>query len=182
MMIKKNMKTLSYVLCLTVFTAASHAYECRDTIDPTTPSEYFLVNRDGTVTDMRFGLTWQVCTFGQQWDQSTSSCKGEPKKVQTWSDAILSQDVINGEKSNGHSDWRLPSIKELRSIIENKCRQPAVNLDIFKSTMNGVYWSHTPDGQVNPDLPGRIIDFSDGVETNRAVSPEKFVRHVRSIN
>lgn len=171
-----------FTASLLMLSSVSLAYECRTTIEATTPTENFLINPEGSVTDLRFGLVWHICTYGQVWDQASSTCKGDPKKIDSWSEAILSQDEMNSNKAMGHSDWRLPSIRELSTIVERKCRQPAINTEIFKGTATGVYWSNTPDGIVNPQLPGRIIDFSDGLEVYRAVSPEKYVRHVRSIN
>jgi len=157
------------------------AYECKNNIESTTPENHFLNNKDGTVTDMRYGLQWQICTFGQVYDTADGSCKGEQKQFPTWSEAILSQDQINGDKAQGYSDWRLPNIKELQSIVERKCRNPAINTKVFIGTNNGVYWSNTPDASVNMELHGRIIDFSDGVEFYRSTAPTKHVRHVRVI-
>lgn len=169
------------IVTLSLFVATAVASECKTSIEPTTRTENFVVSPDGTVTDLRFGLMWQLCTFGQQYDPADGNCKGEHKKYPTWSEALLSQDSINGQKAQGYSDWRLPNIKELQSIVERQCRQPAINTKIFNGTANGVYWSNTPDQHINPSLGGRIIDFSDGVELYRSTEPLKYVRHVRDI-
>lgn len=166
---------------MVLFSAASLASECKTNIEPTTKTEDFLNNQDGTVTDLRFGLQWQICTYGQKWDPVDKSCKGDQKQYPTWSEAILSQDSINGEKLQGYSDWRLPSIKELQSLVERRCRQPAINPDVFKGTANSVYWSNTPDGTINHELLGRIVNFSNGSEFLTEHETLKFVRHVRDI-
>lgn len=177
------MKISTFILVTSIFgSTASFAYECKTTIEPTTKTENFINNLDGSVTDMRYGLQWQICSYGQTYDAADGNCKGEQKQYPTWSEALLSQDAINSAKLNGHSDWRLPSIKELQSIVERSCRQPAINNEIFKGTANGAYWSHTPDGTVNPELKGRIVDMSDGSEFYRPTEPTKYVRHVRVIN
>lgn len=175
-----NLKTTS-LIALMILSCTAGAYECKDSIESTTRTENFLDNLDGTLTDLRFGLAWQKCSYGQTWDKSDGRCKGEQKTFPTWSDAIASQDAINAEKANGHSDWRLPSIKELQSIVERRCRQPAINDAIFNGTAVGVYWSNTPDPTINPQLGGRIIDFTDGAEFYRSTAPLKYVRHVRVI-
>lgn len=166
---------------LVVFSAGALASECKTNIEPTTKTEDFINNGDGTVTDLRFGLQWQLCTYGQQYDPAGKTCKGDQKQYKTWSDAILSQDSINGEKPQGFSDWRLPNIKELQSLVERRCSQPAINPDVFKGTANGVYWSNTPDGTVNYELLGRVVNFSNGTEYLADIDTPKFVRHVRVI-
>lgn len=174
------------VLGLSIFavlmSSSVFAYECKDSIEPTTRAEQFLDNGDGTITDLRFGLMWQMCTYGQHFDSETKVCKGDASAVNTWSAAILSQDAINGDSQQGYGDWRLPSIKELQSIVERQCRQPAIKLSLFNGTSNAAYWSNTPDGSVNTTAIGRLIDFSDGVEVLRATNTQRFVRHVRSIS
>lgn len=176
-----SLRKLIVMMTLALNALSVSAYECKTSIEPTTPEEHFLSNKDGTVTDLRYSLQWQICTFGQVYDPADGSCKGEQKQFPTWSEAILSQDQINGDKAQGYSDWRLPSIKELQSIVERKCRNPAINTKVFIGTSNGVYWSNTPDNSVNIALKGRVIDFSDGVEFYRSTAPTKYVRHVRVI-
>lgn len=169
------------LVALTLMSGATVAYECKtESISATTKSEFFIVE-GGTVTDLRFGLMWNMCSHGQNYNATTNACEGEPSEAESWQDALNSQDDVNSAKLYGYNDWRLPNIKELSSIVERQCRQPAINLDIFKGTVNGVYWTNTPDGQVNAEQKGRLIDFSDSVEFYRATSPGKFVRHVRMV-
>jgi len=176
------MKMIKLMLALCIFSGSAAAYECKTSvIAETTNQAYFLSNGDGTVTDLRFGLQWQICSWGQTYDNTDGSCKGEPKQASTWADAIATQDEINRIKPGNNDDWRLPNIKELQSIVERQCRQPAIKLSIFKGTANGVYWSNTPDDGINPSLKGRIIDFSDGTERLRATNTSRFVRHVRKL-
>jgi hypothetical protein len=181
------MRTLNTVflgaLLTLVCAGSAQAYECKtNVIKASTKSENFIINGDGTITDLRFGLMWNVCTYGQSYNAGNGNCEGEPIATENWAQAMMTQSDVNSARLYGINDWRLPSIKELQSIVERQCRQPAINLNIFKGTVNGVYWSNTPDGQINNGLKGRIIDFSDGVEFYRATAPKKFVRHVRSVN
>ena len=169
------------VVGLLVMSGSAFAYECKsETIGATTKSEFFIVD-GGTVTDLRFGLMWDMCSYGQQFNVTTGSCEGEPTVLDTWTEALNSQNNINSSNLYGYNDWRLPNIKELASIVERQCRQPAINLEVFKGTVNGVYWTNSPDGLVNPGHHGRLIDFSDSVEFYRATGPKKFARHVRTV-
>ncbi|MBT8406251.1 MAG: DUF1566 domain-containing protein [Deltaproteobacteria bacterium] len=65
----------------------------------------FLDNGDGTVTDRTTGLIWQ---------------KSGSSRSKTWRKAELYIDKLNRNQFAGYSDWRLPTIDELASIIEKK--------------------------------------------------------------
>jgi hypothetical protein len=170
-------------LALTVITCQSLAYECAyDNILSSTPIEKFLINNDGTVTDLRFGLMWTTCTFGQTFEATTGRCVGNATNVPLWSDALSSQDSLNENTFAGFNTWRLPNAKELQTIIERACRNPAIRSDVFPDSINAVYWTNTPDDEVNPQLKARIIDFADGSEFFKATSEKLYIRHVRSIN
>jgi len=85
----------------------------------------FKVNGNGTVTDLTTGRTWQQQDDNtrRQWDQANTYC----------------QNLSLG----GKTDWRLPNIKELRSIIDDRVSHPAIDEGAFVVT--GLdYWSATP--------------------------------------
>jgi len=56
-------------------------------------------NNDGTVTDLNTGLEWQQFLFDEKF---------------TYNDAVAAADTFS---INGYTDWRLPAIKELYSLI-----------------------------------------------------------------
>ena len=60
-------------------------------------------NGDGSITDRATGLTWSRTDSGQGLN---------------WQDALAWVQKQNGEKFLGHDDWRLPSGKELQSIVD----------------------------------------------------------------
>ena len=86
----------------------------------------FTDNGDGTVTDTVTGLTWQ---------------QDDDTVVKTWEEALTYCEGL--ELPTGQNDWRLPNIKELRSIVDNTTHSPAINLTYFPNTNFGDYWSST---------------------------------------
>jgi Protein of unknown function (DUF1566) len=83
-------------------------------------------NGDGTVTDNVTGLMWQLApgTDTFIWSAARTHCSQLPLA--------------------GHTDWRLPTLIELVSLLDFSVSFPAVNA-IFSSTLTGgLYWSATP--------------------------------------
>lgn len=63
-------------------------------------------NGDGTVSDLNTGLMWQKTT-----DARPDSLKGR----YTWFEA---EGYAEALRAGGHDDWRLPSVKELISLVD----------------------------------------------------------------
>lgn len=59
-------------------------------------------NLDGTITDNVTGLIWQQ----------------DPGDKLDWCEAATGLDEFNEEELGGYSDWRIPTIKELYSLVE----------------------------------------------------------------
>ncbi|MDX1741640.1 MAG: DUF1566 domain-containing protein, partial [Rhodothermales bacterium] len=73
----------------------------------------YVVSADGlTVYDEVTGLTW-VRSPDTNGDGELES----PADKLTWEEAQSYPDVLNAAKYGGYDDWRLPSIKELFSLI-----------------------------------------------------------------
>ena len=111
-------------------------------IPTTTPTSQFTVHNDGTVTDTATRLMWMRCSLGQTWNGST--CQGDAIQY-SWQGALK---AAQDENFAGFADWRLPNIKELVSIVELACYQPAINVTIFPESMDSseteyVYWTST---------------------------------------
>lgn len=170
------------ILTLALISSASFAQTCiPDQITPTTKAGQFYPNNDGTITDIVNGLMWSQCTIGQEFKDG--NCVGEPKHFKSW------QEALKGAQENanylGMSNWRLPNIKELNSIVERSCHGPAINLVAFPSTPSAVYWSSTYDvNQINAStsINGLIIDFTDGTEFLTDVNKNRLLRLVRELD
>lgn len=115
----------------------SQASECLNSIPPSNPDLFYQVQGD-VVTDSRTGLMWKRCSEGQSWSGST--CVGTAS-VRNWTDALQ---LAEASTFAGYSDWRLPNLKELRSLVE-ECRvNPAINVSIFPSTPGMNFWTSSP--------------------------------------
>ncbi len=105
-------------------------------------SSDFTDNGDGTITDNKTGLMWMKETAENQmtWKKALSYC------------AKL--------EYAGYDDWRLPNIKELRSIADYSTYNPAIDTNFFPDTKLSYYWSSTTSS-LNTGHAWRV-HFSDG--------------------
>src|SRR5665811_1677418 len=69
-------------------------------------------NGDGTVTDPTTGLIWMRCSMGQIWNGGT--CTGATSTY-NWDQANALTGTV---PFAGHSDWRVPNIRELQTIVD----------------------------------------------------------------
>lgn len=99
------------------------------------PDSRYLDHGNGTVTDLHAGLMWTRCSEGQ----SGAACSGT-RSLQTWEQALTS--AANSGYA-GYSDWRLPSVKELQTLVETGCHSPSINSNSFPNTGNDWYWTST---------------------------------------
>jgi hypothetical protein len=119
-------------------------------------------NKDGTVTDTSTGVMWQQATAPgtYTWGEALSYCEN----------LVL--------PSGGYSDWRLPTIKELHSIVDLMRAKPAIDITYFPGAVSDNYWSSTTYVQ----SPGKAaaIDFTDGHGDDYNKTSTFYVRAVRA--
>jgi hypothetical protein len=97
------------------------------------PQWHFTDNGDGTVTDNLTGLMW-----------AKNANLGNGYK--NWSEAISYANSLSlgSECGTPHTDWRLPNIKELQSLIDFGNYGPALPTGHpFTNVQTDVYWSST---------------------------------------
>ena len=91
-------------------------------------SNYAVDSTDGVVTDNVTGLMWQ-----------------EPiaPSTYTWGDAHC---YCAGLSQAGHNDWRLPTVIELVSLVDETivAPGPAINMTAFPSTPSAIFWTSSP--------------------------------------
>lgn len=131
-------------------------------------------NGNGTVTDTTSGLTWQqsIDATVRNWEEALTYCE-------------------NLELPAGQTDWRLPNIKELQSLVDTTTYGPAIDTTLLPTNL-GDYWSSTHgwtyshhDGKYIPSGAWSIYfstDFSDGYVNKSPVSIDTFARCVRGGN
>jgi hypothetical protein len=148
---------LAAALCTGALIA--HAVTCKSNLQPSNPDADYTDHGDGTVTHTPTGLMWKRCAEGQTWSGSTcagSTCTGSDRRL-TWGEALR---MANSSRFAGHVDWRLPSIKELRSLVEECRTDPSINDAIFPNTSRSGFWSVSPNAY-NSYLAW-LVDFDYG--------------------
>jgi hypothetical protein len=114
---------------------------CLPIIPATTPSNHFTVHDNGTVSDNETGLMWKICAEGQ----AGKDCKLGSPAAYSWQAALKQAQTVNATGGYaGYTDWRLPKIKELFSIVERQCSEPSINLAVFPETPSAMFWSSSP--------------------------------------
>ena len=88
--------------------------------------ENYTDNGDDTVTD---NVTWLM------WQQTM------PSATYTWASAVAYCPTLT---LAGHSDWRLPSVIELVSIVDLGQSSPRINGTYFPNTPATWFWSSSP--------------------------------------
>lgn len=78
------------------------------------------------------------------------------------------------------NDWRLPSLRELATISERRCRNPRLNVSVFPDSPSRPYWSASSRPGGADESAAYALDFGDeGVQLLPKESPN-LVRLVRS--
>jgi hypothetical protein len=135
----KNTLILLTAAVLMVATSPLSA-NCLGSIHPSTPNTQFKINADGTVLDKKTGLMWKRCKEAPIGGMACNKIL-----YTTWGAALrMAADSVFA----GYTDWRLPNVKELQSLVEESCAIPAINLAVFPKVYNGrnndAVWSSSP--------------------------------------
>ena len=148
----KTSTKLFYCLFLGLLTYFNANAECIDSVPITSQESTFIVFDNGTIIDQQTNLMWKQCGQGL----TGSNCDGVSAQF-TWSEALEEAEL---SQFAGYDNWRVPNIKELRSIVDYSCNDPSINESIFPNTKNWYYWSSTPYAKNSEDA--WRISFSSG--------------------
>lgn len=139
---KRTLSLLGAALCL--LPAWAQAVTCQNNIPPSNPDSIYTNHGNGTVTDTRTGLMWKQCVEGL----SGANCSTGSATPMTWAAALGAAATNNAANSGAgfanHTDWRLPNLKELRSLVEECKTNPSINDTVFPGTPASDVWSGSP--------------------------------------
>ena len=163
--------------------------------DSATLEDGWIMTRDNVT-----GLIWEIktnkdgikdYTNPHDADNTYTWCDTNPDtnggNQGTCGDGTDTEDFINALNSanfGGFSDWRLPTIKELSTLVDASIPYPGptLNTDYFPNTNNdnwGFYWSSTTNAYDTDDA--RAVDFGYGyVYSFVNKDYDGYVRAVRS--
>ena len=111
------------------------------------PGGRFVVQGNETVRDGRTGLVWP---------HRPSAGKLDWAAAKAWCEGL-------GLAGGG---WRLPSRKELETLVDRRARNPAMDVTAFPAGVAGGYWTATP--YVGTGGKTWQVDFADGSATPAA--------------
>lgn len=102
-----------------------HVRAVRDINLPQLIENRFIDNSDGTITDNLTHLIWQKNIFSD---------------TLSWEEALNYSNTLT---LAGKNDWRLPNIKELRSLNDESLVNPSLNSNYFIGNSIQKFWSST---------------------------------------
>ena len=120
----------------------------------------FQDNNDSTVTDKSTGLMWQQTEEG----------------AMTWESAL---NYCEGLSLAGHSDWRLPNIKELESLVDYSRDNPAIDKTVFPNARAASYWSATTVTDSSTSAWSVMFYYGTVISHYKKDSASAYVRCVR---
>lgn len=127
-------------------------------------SAYFDNPMGGHVTDKVTGLVWQ---------------KSDDDNKKNWNDAWDYCQDLKPPEIGAWSDWRLPSVDELMSIVDYGAHFPAIN-SVFWDTEPIHYWS--ADTVPETTSSARTVNFETGIVGPESKSANWYVRCVRRLS
>jgi len=135
-----QLKTLNRLIFICLISLARNVYaqECFQTITATTPNERFDLSSSGIVIDKQTKLVWSRCTAGKTLEGN--SCVGT-SAAKSWKKAL---EYAAEASLDNKTNWRIPNIKELNSLVESACTDLAINSFIFPDIDYNRYWTSTP--------------------------------------
>jgi hypothetical protein len=119
------------------------------------PDPRFTDNGDGTVTDDLTGLMWMKNA------DAGNDCDGVDTGPQDWNTALASCAQCNTNVFAGYTDWRLPNVRELSSLIDFSEVDPGLSDGHpFDDVWTDPYWPSTTRAEDTTDAWD--VDLHDG--------------------
>ncbi|OQX27338.1 MAG: hypothetical protein BWK80_05695 [Desulfobacteraceae bacterium IS3] len=133
--------------------------------DDGTPLEYigneYRDNGNATITDHATGLTWHKA--------------GSSEEIQGDTEIKAYLDDLNNKKFAGYADWRLPTIDELKSLIEPEIQSNDLHISpLLVPDAKEAYRCKSSDNDLNKNAWG--VDFKEG-----KVVPHSYYSFIRAV-
>ncbi len=162
------------------------------------PGPRFVDNGDGTVTDTQTGLMWEkksdddsIHDKDNQYSWSLSDSSWGYWDGTVFTDFLA---ALNAEAFAGCSDWGLPTLDELQTLIDRETGFPAMDRDAFDTCTPGCtvtmcsctsveygssagYWSSK--GLTTDLKDAWVVDFTEGKVDYALKHSKGYVRAVR---
>lgn len=187
-------KTIISTTALLLFTAASaFAWNVPDTGQTQSYTATFGEDSDYTCnphsyTDLGNGIVRDNVT-GLEWVKDGNLIKNRDPGFDkdgtsgdgavTWQHALDYVAKLNAENYLNHNDWRLPTIKELSTLVDSSIPYPgpSINTTFFPGTVASYYWSSTTSAY-DTSYAWRVYFYNGDVELKHK-SNNYYVRAVR---
>jgi hypothetical protein len=134
-------------------------------------------NGDGTISDTNTTLMWEVKGIANGSPDPTNP--NNPDNTYRWDELTTFVSLLNSTNYGGYSDWRIPTVKELESLLDLSIAEPGPTTDmtLFPNCKAGSYW--TSDLDIDNPAMAWSIDFSNSLDNITATSDLLYVRAVR---
>ncbi|MFC1669324.1 DUF1566 domain-containing protein [Spirochaetota bacterium] len=145
------------------------------------PTQHGTYSDDHTTEDNVTKLVWKTCTEGMEYNGA--NCTGTAETM-TWHDATDTCCALNSANSGsgyaGRTDWRLPSINELITIVDYGKSEPAIDETYFPNTQGAglgetPYWASS---EFRNKKSSYVLYFNNGTVLYWNKSDSVYVRCV----
>lgn len=124
---------------------------CDRYVEPIQCGQYFeagdfsgwQMEANGTALDPNSGLRWYRCNAGERF--ANNQCMGDTLRL----DLADARAYVTEVAAASGQPWRLPTLRELGTLTQTTCNNPAINPQIFPSVLVEQYWA----GDTSPNGP-----------------------------
>lgn len=114
-----------------------------------TPARFSVRAGGQEVHDRSTGLTWRRCAEGMQW--TGANCTGTPQAF---------TQIEAAEHAAQQAGWRLPTVRELHTLVDGARSHPAIDTEAFPDTPPTWFWSAS---QANSRITHAwLVHFGEG--------------------